>query len=44
MEQVAQRDHRYPILGNIQDQVRWSLSNLVEDDSDHCGRFGLDDL
>jgi len=46
LEQVAQRDGRYPIPGNIQGQFGWSSEqpDLAEDVPAHCRGVGLDDL
>ena len=45
-EQVAQRDCRCPIPGNIQGQVgqNFEQSDLSGDVRAHCRRAGLDDL
>ena len=46
LEQVAQRDGRYPIPGNIQGQFGWSSEqpDLAEDVPAHYRGVGLDDL
>jgi len=46
LAQVAQRDGRCPIPGNIQGQVGrgFEQPDLVEDVPAHCGRVGLDGL